>query len=248
MQSPFIPIECGLHCIPYLIPDWDTLGNFTIYCQCLRTVLSTGNTETVPVPIWNKEILPKARANRGLSEADLGTTWEIVAQFGSSSRYSDAELAGKPSVGLAVAKGSFFVHCFNWALTEGQDLSDLEFVVCTLSWIQTLEEKYVTALSVWRGKLSATSNVTCPWGTFIQGKLAHVKTSQSFLGLGQSFQNGGAGKKEKRGLSWGNKHKEERSVGVRGKRDVEKGSPWRAHLKLHLKGGLNTGKVQAETP
>lgn len=140
MQSPFIPIECGLHWIPYLIPDCDTLGNFTIYFQCLRTVLSTGNTETVP--IWNKEILPKARANQGISEADLWITWETVTQFWSSRRYSIAELAGKPSVGLAVAKASFFVHCFNLALMEGQDLSDLEFVVCTLSWIQTLQEKY----------------------------------------------------------------------------------------------------------
>lgn len=212
----FIPIECGLHWIPYLMPYCKALENLTIHFQHLRTLLSTANEEMRP--IWNRERSPQGPDKLGHLLCWfldlLRASWPDLLQ---RVRCSISDLAGQLSAGYAAAKPSFFGHCCSWAGRRGR--ASLRW---SLSSAQSVEyepyskrapTKSMTAPSVWKGRLKAVRNITCPERTFGWGMLARVKTPSSCLSLYQSFQNWEAGTKDVIGLSWGDRHKEERLAG-----------------------------------
>lgn len=153
MQSLFIPVEWGLHWIPYLIPYWNSLEKFTIYFQCLRSLLRTGHRE---VCLFGTQRFSQGPRQMGeshkLISASLGATQQhhplqrrVCAQSNTVKLWKVpfSDLSGKLSMGCTVAKHPlFFVHYFKLAAKKGKDLSDLESIVCKPSWILTSQSKY----------------------------------------------------------------------------------------------------------
>lgn len=80
-------------------------------------------------------------------------------------------LAGKPPVGFAAAKPSFFAHSFGLACKKGQDLSELKCVVRTPSRTQTSQQELpATARSAWSEKPSAPAMPPVLWEISNQGR------------------------------------------------------------------------------